>query len=65
VCSFCAQGIEKKFKAFKEVQSVNVDLDKKVVHLEWSPGKKIDDETIKKTIQNAGYDVVRIEKVEP
>lgn len=60
VCSFCAQGIEKKLKAFKEIQSVHVDLDAKKVVVESVAGQKVSSELLQKTIKDAGYDVVEV-----
>ncbi len=60
VCSFCAQGIEKKLKTFKEVQSVNVDLDTKKVVVQATDDKILTQDVLKKTIKDAGYDVVDI-----
>lgn len=62
VCGFCAQGIEKKFKALPEVAKVDVNLETKVVSLNTVDGKTIEDEQIKKIITSAGYDVVKIER---
>lgn len=62
VCSFCAQGIEKKFKSFKEVKSVEVDLDTKKVTLQFNPGQVLLDEILQKTIKDAGYEVVSVSK---
>lgn len=58
VCSMCAQGIEKKFKA-AGMESVHVDLDQKVVHLS---GKDLGDDEIKKIITEAGYNVAGISR---
>lgn len=58
VCSMCAQGIEKKFKA-AGLENIHVDMDKKVVHLS---GKDISDEEIKKIITEAGYNVAEISR---
>jgi copper chaperone CopZ len=60
VCGFCATGIEKTFKAQPEVQTVNVDLAKKLVTIQTKEGKTIDDAKLKKLIGNAGYSVVNI-----
>lgn len=60
VCGFCATGIEKTFKAQLEVQTVNVDLAKKLVTIRTKEGKTIDDAKLKKLIGNAGYSVVAI-----
>lgn len=62
VCSFCAQGIEKKFKAREEISSVSVDLDTKTVDLQFKDGKSMGEDDIKKMIQASGYDVVSIQK---
>ncbi len=58
VCSMCAQGIEKKFKA-AGMEKVHVNLDEKVVHLS---GKDLSDDEIKKIITEAGYNVGGIER---
>ena len=55
VCSFCAHGIESKFKKMKEVNSVKVDLDKGKVFLDLK--EVIDNEVIRKTIIDSGYNI--------
>ncbi len=62
VCSFCAQGIKKTFGKIDSVKSVNVDLDKKVVTLHTEGNKPLSDEEITRTINDAGYDVLTIER---
>jgi len=62
VCAFCAQGIEKKFKALPEVSSVKVSLESKKVDLDTKEGKDLTDDQIKKIVSEAGYDVVKIER---
>jgi mercuric ion binding protein len=62
VCAFCAQGIEKKFKAMPEISSVKVSLETKLVDLEIKEGKDIPDDKITTVITEAGYDVVKIER---
>ncbi|MGE3683777.1 MAG: heavy-metal-associated domain-containing protein [Bdellovibrionales bacterium] len=62
VCAFCAQGIEKKFKALSEVSSVKVSLASKKVELETKEGKDVTDDQIKKIVKKSGYDVVKIER---
>jgi mercuric ion binding protein len=56
VCAFCAQGIEKKFKAQKEVESVNVSLEKKLVTLKFKDGQKLPNDKIIKILKDSGYD---------
>ena len=60
VCSFCATGIEKTFKAQPGVDQVNVDLDKKLVTINTTPDQKLDDNTVTKLITDAGYSVINI-----
>ena len=61
VCSFCATGIEKTFKAQPEVKSVNVDLQDRLVIVSTKQGKTMDDAKLKRLIGNAGYSVVNVE----
>jgi len=62
VCSFCAQGIKKTFSKVDGVKSVNVDLEKKIVKLSVDDAKTLSDEIIKSTINDAGYEVLSIER---
>lgn len=62
VCAFCAQGIEKKFKALPEIGKVHVSLETKLVSLDTKEGKDVSDEKIKAIVTEAGYDVVKIER---
>lgn len=61
VCSFCAQGIEKKFKANPAVESIKVDLDKKMVMITTKEGKTLSQEEVRKVITDAGFKVESIE----
>jgi copper chaperone CopZ len=62
VCSFCAQGIKKKFKGHEAVSSIDVNLDDKWVRLEVADSKTLSDAEISKAIKDAGYDIVSIER---
>jgi copper chaperone CopZ len=62
VCSFCAQGIKKTFGKNEKVTAVNVDLEKKLVKVETRDGESISDEELRKTINDAGYDVLEIKR---
>ncbi len=57
VCDFCARALEKTLGKKEEVKDINVDLDKKVVTINFHEGQDLDDETITKLIIDAGYDV--------
>lgn len=60
VCSFCLQGITKKFKD-AGVKTVNVSLEKHLVELELADGQKLDDKQITTMLKDAGYGVEKIE----
>ena len=62
VCGFCAQGIEKKFKAEPSVQKVDVSLETKLVTIDLKDGKEIDNGKIEKILKDAGYNVEKIER---
>ena len=62
VCSMCAQGIKKKFTAIKEVKTIDVNLDKKLVTIITNDGQDVADVQIKKIITEAGYNVANIER---
>lgn len=60
VCSMCAQGIQKKFSNETSIKTLNVNMDEKLVTIHTHEGKDIADETIKKLITEAGYNVANI-----
>ena len=60
VCSFCAQGIKRTFKQNENVRDIQVDLDKKLVHIETKDGTTISDEALRQAITDSGFDVVSI-----
>lgn len=62
VCSFCAQGITKKFSQEPAIDHVKVSLENKQVELELKDGKDISNEKITSLLQNAGYSVSKIER---
>ncbi len=63
VCSFCAQGIEKRLSKMGATKDVLVDLKKKTVAVEAKDGQALDAKAISAEIVDAGYDVVKIEPV--
>jgi copper chaperone CopZ len=63
VCSFCAQGIEKRISKMSATKDVFVDLKKKTVAIEAKEGQTLDAKAISAEIVDAGYDVVKIEPV--
>jgi mercuric ion binding protein len=60
VCSFCAQGIKKKFNHEDAVSSVDVNLDEKWVKVGLKDGATLADERVKALITDAGYQVESI-----
>ena len=61
VCSFCAQGIEKKMKALSETKDVYVGLKNRLVVVEVKDGLTLSQDVIKKIIKDAGYEVKSVE----
>lgn len=64
VCAFCAQGIEKKLKAFPATSDVVVSLEKKLVALSTKEGQDISDDALKTALTDAGYTVKAIHREE-
>lgn len=63
VCSFCAQGIEKRLKAVPAAGPIFIDLRNKVVAIEPLPGQTLDAERVATEVREAGYEVVATQKV--
>lgn len=61
VCSFCAQGIEKRLRAIPGTESVSINLSKRLVEVTARPGSNLEPAAIRKAIRDAGYDVKGIE----
>jgi len=62
VCAFCAQGIEKKLRAFPATADVVVSLEKKLVALSTKDGQDIPDDELRSALTNAGYTVKAIHR---
>ncbi|MFA6238215.1 MAG: heavy-metal-associated domain-containing protein [Bacteriovorax sp.] len=60
VCSFCSQGITKKFKERPEVKTVKVSLENHLVSIELKDGQKMEDKLIETTLTDAGYSIEKI-----
>jgi mercuric ion binding protein len=60
VCSFCSQGITKKFTE-EGVKSVIVDLSNHLVTLELKADQKLPNEKIESILKDSGYGVEKIE----
>ena len=62
VCAFCAQGIEKSFKAMPATSKVFVSLENRIVAVELKDGTDITDAQLRKAITDAGFTVVAIRR---
>ncbi len=62
VCSFCAQGITKKFKSEASVEAIDVKLSDKQVVLTLKENQDLSDERIKELLTDAGYNIDKIER---
>jgi len=58
VCGFCAQGIEKKFKAQKEVADVEVSLENKFINIKYKEGQSLSQDKIAELLKDSGYEAV-------
>ncbi len=61
VCAFCSNSLDKKFKKRKEVKTVVVDLDTKLVTVTLEKGKKLSKKAISKIIKKSGFSVVSVD----
>lgn len=62
ICDFCARALEKVFGQEETVESIDVNMDAKVVTIHFKEGEMLDNETITQLILNAGYDVREIRR---
>jgi mercuric ion binding protein len=65
VCSFCATGIEKTFRALPAVEGVKVDLEAALVTIDTKAGQSLDDAEVRKRLEDSGYTVTKIERGKP
>lgn len=64
VCAFCAQGIEKKLRAFSATSDVVVSLEERLVAVSTKEGQDIADEELRRALTDAGYTVINIQRPE-
>ena len=62
VCDFCARALEKVFGEQEAVETIDVNLDNKVITIHFNEGQSLNDETITGFINDAGYDVRTIHR---
>lgn len=63
VCDFCARALEKVFSKQEEVKVIDVNLDSKVITINFNEDQTLDDEMLTKLITDAGYNVEGIHRV--
>lgn len=63
VCAYCSTGVEKSFKKQKEIETVKVDLDKRLVELVFKDNLTMNDEEITKVVTKSGLNVESIQRV--
>ena len=54
-CPFCAFGLEKKFKEFKGIKKVRIDIETGVFTFQYPSNKNLTLETVHKQVEKAGY----------
>jgi copper chaperone CopZ len=64
VCEFCARALEKLFGNKEEVKAIDVNLNDKVITINFNEGQTLDDEIITQLITDSGYNVETIHRVE-
>ena len=62
VCAFCAQGIEKKLRAFPATSDVVVSLEERLVAVSTKDGQDIPDDDLRHALTDAGYTVMKIQR---
>jgi copper chaperone CopZ len=60
VCGFCAAGVEKTLRKNPATQDVVISLEHSLVAVSTRAGADIADATLRKALQDAGYDVKTI-----
>jgi copper chaperone CopZ len=64
VCAFCAQGIEKKLRAYPATSDVVVSLEERLVAVSTRDGQDISDDELRHALTDAGYTVNGIRRAD-
>jgi copper chaperone CopZ len=64
VCDFCARALEKVFSKEEAIQGINVNLDTKIITINFKDGQSLSDENVTQLITDAGYKVENIQHVQ-
>ena len=62
VCSFCAQGIKRTISGKPGVESVDVNLETKMVTVVTKKGAVVSDAELSQNIVDSGFEVITIER---
>lgn len=60
VCDFCAQALTKVFSKKDQVENIDVNLDTKIITINFKEDQILSHEVIEQLITDAGYNVVKI-----
>ncbi|MGB0839438.1 MAG: heavy-metal-associated domain-containing protein, partial [Chitinophagales bacterium] len=60
-CPFCAYGLEKKFKEFKGIKHVKIDMETGIFNFSYPTEKALTVKKVEKQVELAGYTPVRVE----
>jgi len=64
VCDFCARALEKTFSKKEEVKNIDVNLDTGLITVFFAKGKTLDNETLKQSVLDAGYNLKIITRID-
>ncbi len=64
VCEFCVHTLKTTFTKKAEVKAIDVNLETKIVTVNFKDGQSLNDETLTKIITDSGYEVESIRRVE-
>ena len=64
VCNFCVESIKIRLKKNKEVDKVEISLEKKLVAVTTFPGQDVSKETIEESIRDTGYTALELKRLE-
>ena len=63
ICDFCARSIEKLFKKENSVEEIDVNLEKMLIIIRLKNGETLNNEKVIRLINDSGYDVQEINRV--
>ncbi len=59
-CSFCAVGLEKKFKELEDIKEIKIDLETGIMTFEYPNSKELSIKQVKFQVEEAGYSPVKV-----